>query len=410
MRILYNVDKTVQKKILILDTGKEWGGGTNSLLELLKRIDKGRYHFSAVFYANYTRGAGVDIKAELENLGIDFSLLMQRELPVRAKMLKELIRGVFFFSRSLKRYGVFFVDYYFRIKQTSDKLLKIIRNINADALYLNNQPSSNLEGLLAAQHAAIPVIQHARSNASLLPIETRIANRAITSMICVSAGLKSNYITQGIQERITTVVYNGIDIARKPGRAREVILNELGIKNNEVLVGMVGSLLKRKRFDIFIRALKDLKDADTQFKGVIVGDGPENESLRQMVNHLGLKGEVVFTGFKADGLSYINVLDILVLSSLEEGFPRVILEAMLMEKPVVVSDIPGPSELVIHNETGYLVPAGRPDAFAGFLRRLLERPGLRAQMGKKGRERVVEQFSIERYVHGVSKVFEEVLG
>ncbi|MEK6901702.1 MAG: glycosyltransferase, partial [Nanoarchaeota archaeon] len=60
------------KRILILDTGKEWGGGTNSLLELLKRIDKNKYHFTAIFYNNYKRGNDSNIKMEIEKLGIDF--------------------------------------------------------------------------------------------------------------------------------------------------------------------------------------------------------------------------------------------------------------------------------------------------------------------------------------------------
>ena len=63
------------KKILIIDTGKEWGGGTNSLLELLKRIDKTRCHFTALFYSNYKKGNESDIKSEIEKFGIDFLLL-----------------------------------------------------------------------------------------------------------------------------------------------------------------------------------------------------------------------------------------------------------------------------------------------------------------------------------------------
>lgn len=398
------------RHILILDTGKEWGGGTNSLLELLKRIDREVFQFTGVFYHDYQKGKESTIRTELGKMGIPFILLKQEEQPAMAKFLKELFRTVFFFSRNLRRHFVFLVDYHVRIKPNAGRIGELLKNLKADLLYLNNQPSSNLEGLVAAQQAGIPVIQHARSNAVLLPLEVKLVNRNITSMICVSKGLKENYTKQGIREDIVTVVHNGIDITRGPEIPSEEILRDLKTGKDEVVIGMVGSLIKRKGFDVFIRALDHLKNADAHFKGVIIGDGPEKERLTRLADRLGLAEKIVFTGFKADGLSYINALDILVLSSPQEGLPRVILEAMLLEKPVVVSDIPGPSELVVHNETGFLAPAGQPNAFADCLRRLIDDPGIRKQMGKKGRERVIGHFSIERYVQGVGSVFEEVLG
>jgi len=400
----------IPKHILILDTGKEWGGGTNSLLELLGRIDRKAFRFTGVFYHDYQKGKESTIKTELEKMGIPFMLLKQEKQPVMAKFLKELLRCMFFFSKKLRRYLVFSVDYHVRIKPNAEKIVEILKNLKAALLYLNNQPSSNLEGILAAQQVGVPIIQHARSNASLLPAEVKMINRNITSMICVSNGLKENYIKQGVLGNIVTVVHNGIDVTREPEVPREIVLRSLDAGKDEVVVGMVGSLMKRKGFDIFIRALRHLKDAGAQFKGVIIGDGPEKEHLSRLVEKFNLTERIVFTGFRADGLSYINALDILVLSSPEEGFPRVILEAMLMNKPVVVSDIPGPSELVVHNETGYLVPAGQPSAFADCLRRLIAQPEMRKQMGKKGRERVIEHFSVEKYVHGVDSVFKKVLG
>jgi glycosyltransferase involved in cell wall biosynthesis len=400
----------MQKRILILDTGKEWGGGTNSLLELLRRIDREAFQFTGIFYHDYRKGKESTIETELEKMGIPFIFLKQEEQPAMAKFLKELLRVVFFFNQNLKRYFVFLVDYHVRIKPNTEKIVEVLKNHNADMLYLNNQPSSNLEGILAARQVNIPVIQHARSNASLLPMEVKLVNRNVASMICVSKGLKENYTKQGVRENMVTVVHNGIDIRRGPEAPPEAILRDMGVKDGEVVIGMVGSLIKRKGFDVFIRALSHLKNAGAHFKGVIIGDGPEREQLTRLVDTLGLTERTVFTGFKADGLSYINALDILVLSSPREGLPRVILEAMLLEKPVVVSDIPGPSELVVHNETGYLAPSGQPSAFADCLRWLIEDPEKRKQMGKKGKERVIEHFSIEKYVHGVEGVFREVLG
>ena len=89
----------MKKNILILDTGKEWGGGTNSLLELLKRVNKKTYSFIVLFYVNYKKGDDSCIKTEIEKLGIEFLLLKQENPPFPTKILKEIVRILCFFSK-----------------------------------------------------------------------------------------------------------------------------------------------------------------------------------------------------------------------------------------------------------------------------------------------------------------------
>ncbi|OGL43508.1 MAG: hypothetical protein A2W05_09530 [Candidatus Schekmanbacteria bacterium RBG_16_38_10] len=103
-------------------------------------------------------------------------------------------------------------------------------------------------------------------------------------------------------------------------------------------------------------------------------------------------------------------MDIFVLPSEREGFPRVILEAMLMGKPVIASRIAGPAELVIDKETGFLFQTGNIEKLADCISSLLLSPRLRMEMGEAGRKRVIENFSIEKYVESVSKVINEVAG
>ena len=103
-------------------------------------------------------------------------------------------------------------------------------------------------------------------------------------------------------------------------------------------------------------------------------------------------------------------MDIFVLPSEKEGLPRVILEAMLMAKPVVACDVTGPSELVVDGETGFLVPVKNPQMLSSALLNFIASNSMIKQMGEKGRVRVLEKFSIDSYVRGVNKIFEEVLG
>lgn len=406
------------KNILVLDTGKEWGGGTNSLLELLRRINRRDYKFTVLFYHNYPKPGESDIKTEIERLGIDFILFASTKQPFFMKVLKETGRVLLFFSRRVRRLYLFYIDYLFRIKKDAEKITKLLKELDIDLLYMNNQPSSNLEGIIAAKRAGVKSLLHSRIEAELNFFEVDAVNKWLGKMICVSEGIKKSFIEQGIELSKCEVVYNGIGTEITPAIPSVRIKQELGIKEDEVVIGSVGSLIKRKRFNDLIKAVSLLRIQDTRYKiqdtdkikCIIIGEGQERESLQREISKNKLNDRIMLTGFKSDAISYINAMDIFVLPSEREGFPRVILEAMLMEKPVIASDIAGPSEIVVNGETGFLVLAGHSQMLAEAILRLLKEHELRKHMGEKGRRRVIEDFPIKRYVDGVEKVLAEVLG
>ncbi|OGW31406.1 MAG: hypothetical protein A2X54_03100 [Nitrospirae bacterium GWF2_44_13] len=401
----------MKKKILILDTGKEWGGGTNSLLELLKRIDKSRYRFTLLFYNNYKKGTDSDIKTEAEKLGVEFLILEQKTQPVIAKTAKELLRLLFFFSKRLKGYSVFLIDYHFRIKQNAKKISGILKNHKIDLLYMNNQPSSNLEGIIAAKITGIPALQHSRIETTLNSFEVKAVNLWLKKMICVSEGVKNSFIRQGVDKSKCVVVYNGIAIETVPKASRQDIRKTWGISDKDILIGTVGSLIKRKRImDLIETTAIVAKRSEHPIKCMIIGKGPEKENLMTKVKERNLDSSILFTDFQSDAISHINALDIFAMPSEKEGMPRVILEAMLLGKPVIASDITGPSELVVDGETGFLVPVGKTEAIADAILRLIENPEMRKGMGKKAMKRVIRNFPIEKYINDVDDVFAEVLG
>jgi len=398
------------KNILILDTGKEWGGGTNSLLELLKRVDKSRYRFSALFYTNYEKGDDSSIKTEIEKLGITFILLKQKKAPLGIKVLKEIIRTFFFFSKRLKKHLIFLVDYQSRIKNNAKKISGILKKQNIDLLYMNNQPSSNLEGILASEMTQVPSLQHARIDAHLNPAEIKAANRVLKKIICVSGGVKESFLRQGIEPALCTVVYNGISSEVSPGLMRDEIRESLHVSDKEILIGTVGSLIKRKRIHDLINALHIITAiTDHAVKCVIIGEGPERDNLVALAKKKKIYDSIIFTGFQTDAVSYINAMDIFVMTSEKEGLPRVILEAMLMKKAVVASDITGAAELIEEGKSGLLIPLGNAEKFASSIIELMKDHELRREMGDNANKRVIDLFSIEKYIHGVENVFAEIL-
>ncbi|MCX8086129.1 MAG: glycosyltransferase [Rhodocyclaceae bacterium] len=385
------------KRILLLDTGKEWGGGTNSMIELLKRLDRSRFAVTALFYYNYPKGDTSDLKRELAAIGIPLEIMTPPRQPVWAKLAKELTRGLLRPLPELRRRFLHRIERLWRINPLARRLAARLKEGRFDLLYLNNQPSSNLEGYLAARMAGLPVVQHCRIEAGLQPAEVDVVNEVAKRIICVSVGVKDSLVAQGVRPDLCRVVHNAIDGHQPLPEAASI----LGARPGTLVIGSVGSLIARKSNDQLLRAAAKLRERAPDFHLLLVGDGPQRMALQELAKKLGLADRITFAGFQTAPLPWLAAMDVMVLASAKEGLPRVILEAMLMGKPVVASDIVGSRELVKHGETGFLYPYGDEAALADCLERLLNDAGLRSRFGEAGRQRVLRDFSIESYVAGV---------
>lgn len=390
-------------KILLLDTGKEWGGGTNSLFELLKRIDRDRFDITALFYHNYPKGDS-DLRRELDRIGIPLSVLPPLRQPLWAKVAKELARGLLGCHRPWRQRAVFSIEMAWRIRPDARRLAAVLKQGGYQLLYMNNQPSSNLEGYLAAEMAGVPAVQHCRIDAALNPLEISLANRVARRIICVSHGVAESLESQGIAPDKCTVVCNAIDGSQDLPPPAPLPAAAAG----RLVLGAVGSLIARKSVDHLLQAAATLLEKDgLSVHLLIVGDGPLRGKLEKLAAELGLADHVTFAGFQKAVFPWIAAMDILVLSSPREGLPRVILEAMLLGKPVVASRAIGTRELVVDGETGLLYDYGDIEALTARLKELLADEGKRSAMGAAGRKRVLAEYSIARYVAEVQNVLKE---
>jgi len=396
----------MSKRILVLDTGKEWGGGTNSLIELLKRIDRSRFDVTALFYYNYRKGDS-DLRRELAAIGIPLRLQVQPRQPLTAKLGKELARGLLGWHRSWRRDAVHGIDSRWRIQPNAQRIAQCLREGRFDLLYLNNQPASNLEGYLAAEAAGVPVVQHCRIDVTLKPVEAAAVNRIARRIICVSQGVADSLVNQGVDREKCCVVVNAIDSEQQlpdPVPLPQAV-------RGAVVIGSVGSLIARKANDHLLRAAAAVRArCPVPFHVLLVGEGPERPALETLGHQLDLTERLSFAGFQKAPLPWVAAMDILVLASAKEGLPRAILEAMLLGKPVIASDVVGSRELVRPDVTGLLYPYGDADALARHLQRLLEYPEERRRLGDAGRTMVREEHSIERYVAGVEAILGEAAG
>lgn len=393
------------KRILLLDTGHEWGGGTNSMFELLKRLDRQRFAVTCCFYKDYRKGEdGRLLSEELADIDIPLIVLPGRRQPLWAKLAKEVTRGLLTWSARLKKRAVRRIDRQWRILPRAREIRQVLAEGGFELLYMNNQPSSNLEGYLAAEALGLPMVQHCRVEPTLHGDEVEVVNRLATRIICVSQGVADVLAAQHVAENRLQVVYNAID-ARTPLPPKA----ELPPFGNRPVIGTVGRLMPIKAVAHLIEAVHWLKAEGLAPACVIVGEGGQRAELVALAERLGVSELVHFAGFQRVPLAWVEAMDICVLCSSREGLPRVVLEAMLASKPVIGSDVTGTRELVVNEDTGLLYAYGDIPALVGALRRLLADPLLRRAMGESGRRRVVEHYSIEAYVAGVSRVLAEAL-
>jgi glycosyltransferase involved in cell wall biosynthesis len=208
-----------------------------------------------------------------------------------------------------------------------------------------------------------------------------------------STGARDFLVTNGFPANKMTVIHNGVQF-------EGVSVVHHGPRDRPRAI-CVARFVPRKRHDVLLRAAAALRDRGVALELELVGYGPIEPEMKRLTAELGLDAQVVFTGRLRQSAITSRLLeaDLFVLTSLWEGMPGSVLEAMAAGLPVVATDASGTNEVVIPGETGLLVPPGDVEATADALARLAGDPGLRRRMGEGGRRRVEEHFSFERVVH-----------
>jgi len=193
------------------------------------------------------------------------------------------------------------------------------------------------------------------------------------------------------------VIPNGIDLGRLPPFSldRRAARSAAGLRRDRRLVAGVGRLDAQKDFPTFLRAAAMIAAEVPDVDFLVVGEGGERAALEALARRLGLGARVVFTGLRHDVPRLLAAVDVLALTSLYEGFPNVLLEAMATGALAVATDVGGCRELVTSGETGLLVPPRAPAAVAAAVGRVLRDPALARRLATAARQRVEGAFSID---------------
>jgi glycosyltransferase involved in cell wall biosynthesis len=279
-------------------------------------------------------------------------------------------------------------------------------------------------GRLAARLARVPVIVHTFHGLVLHgyygSVKTHLLRHMERRLACltdriiaVSENVKRdlvNYSVAGAEH--IQVIPLGLELEPFLNSAafRGAFRRELQLDGVERLVGIVGRIFPIKNHRLFLHAATLVAKEDPAVRFVIVGDGILRSEIERHVHHLGLADRVIFTGWRRDLPHIYADLDVLSVTSNNEGTPVSAIEAMASGCPVVATRVGGLPDLIDEGKTGYLVPPEDAPSVAAAMLRLLHAPEAARRMGQAARARVKDCFTIQRLIRDTEQLYLELLG
>jgi len=305
------------------------------------------------------------------------------------------------------------------------KLTRMMRRGRYDIVHTHTAKAGFL-GRLAARWARVPHVVHTLHGVTfhdhVHPLVRafyvwleRVAAPCCDVLISVGEDVKRKYLDEAIgrSDQYVTIP-SGMDTApfrearEHPECGRVPVRAQFGFTDDDVVVGMVSRLEPRKGYRFLFEAIARLAPDFPHLRALVVGEGDERRELERLASSRGIADRVRFAGYRADVAGAIAAFDVAVLTSLWEGLPRVLVQYSLLERPIVTFEVEGSREVVEDGASGYVVPLRDVDALVDRLRRLAANAELRAEFGRRARERVEGRWDVEIMVRRIAEVYEEV--
>jgi glycosyltransferase involved in cell wall biosynthesis len=226
----------------------------------------------------------------------------------------------------------------------------------------------------------------------------------------VSESVKHYFSGQsGISEKKISVIYNGVTFNSHAGASAPCDPLPFSLAEDARIVLAAGRLHEQKGYRYLLQAMARVQKEIPAVKLILAGEGDDENKLKNLAKVLDLTEHIVFAGVQTDIGTILNRAECVVLSSLWEGMPNVLLESMAAGKPVVATAVGGVPEIVVDGETGILVPPRDSGALANGIISLLRDSAHAAQMGRAGKARVEKAFTIAHTIQETDKLYRELL-
>ncbi|MFN8322089.1 MAG: glycosyltransferase [Chitinophagales bacterium] len=389
------------------------------VLRIINRLNLGGPTFNAAYLSKY--------------LAPEFETLLVSGMKDEAEESSEFI------VKNLDLHPVYMPEMYrelnpFRDYKSYYKLRKIIDEFKPDIVH-THAAKAGAVGRLAAFHSGVPVILHTfhghvfhsyfspAKTRLFLEIERYLAKR--TTKIITLSQIQKNELVDEFKIAPASkfeIVPLGFDLRKfeeNQPEKRAHFRTQYNISDDEIAIGIVGRLVPIKNHELFLRALKKVSlNTSQRIRAFVIGDGEERSNIEQIAVSLDLKFNntnprekniLTFTSWIKD-IDVSNAgMDIIALTSNNEGTPVSLIEAQASGKPIVSTNVGGIEDIVLKDETAFLSAVGNVDAFAQNLLKIVENDTLRIQMSAKGSDLVRSKFSYTRLCKDMGLLYNSLL-
>lgn len=290
------------------------------------------------------------------------------------------------------------------------KLRQIISREKVDIVHTH----ASLAGRIAGKISGCKVVmtRHglgSNENGPVKRLITRMISKHFTDrIIAISRAVKIGLIDSGVPADMITTIYNGIDLSRF-AKVKGTLRRELNLAPDIPIVGIVARLVPEKGYEYAINAFYQVLKVFPSVRLIIIGEGPLEESLKDMCKRLGIKDHVIFMGYRQDVESLEADFDVFVLPSISEGLGLALLEAMALGKPAVATETGGIPEVIKHKVNGFLVPPGNDKYLAEGIIEALSDKEQAKMLGLAAQKTVFRKFSSTAMIENTEKVYMEIL-
>lgn len=287
-------------------------------------------------------------------------------------------------------------------------LRRVIEREQVQIVHAHTGHAVGLGALAAGRNAARLVVTRRVDFPLRRNAITRWKYRRADAIIAISHAVALVLRAGGIEPERISVVRDGTDVSRAIAPLSAELLAALGVPHGAPLAVQVAQLVAHKDPVNFVRAINEARRSVPNLHGLIAGDGPLRDEVEREIHTLGLAGAVRLLGYRADADALLASATVCVLSSREEGMGSVLLDALLLGKPIAATRAGGIPEVIEDGRTGLLAPVGDPVALGRAIARLVSDEELAKATGRAARARV-HDFSVERMTEETEAVYARVL-
>ncbi len=372
-------------KVLYCITKLELGGAQKQLLSLIRGLDKGQFS-PCLFTA--CQGLLLEDALSIEGLSVRQSRFLER--PVNP--FKDALALI--------------------------ELYRFIRKYNFEIVHTHSS-KAGLLGRLAAKLARVKIIIHTVHGWPFHRCQPfflrwlyirleRLAANWSSKLIVVSRHDRETGLCLGVgrEEKYQLINYgiNYQDFSRPFPRLRQ----ELGLGARDLLVGNISCFKPQKAIPDFLETASLVREILPEVKFLLVGDGALRGKIARLIKKRGLQNNVILSGWRRDIPDILSGIDALLLTSLWEGMPIAVLEAMAAARPVVATDTGGAAEVIADGKNSFLAPPGDCRQLSEKLIALLQDASLRGQIGRRAKESLGDNFTLERMISSTCGLYDRL--